>query len=192
MLLKTSFLLPHLFCNVEFEFSSFHNTEQSSEETLILKIEMLLEFQNKTNIEIIGFKLMHFGFALVSSDIDLRNIDLLDTRLYFARRLKDVLENKKLLSWRPVEDLFKTCLEDVLKTSWRPTNGSSGGSIVYVYKFGYLFCWMNDKKSLIGLKVQPVITTRIYVLYKITIALKFMSYINSDLQIPAKKLQTPG
>ena len=39
---------------------------------------------------------------------------------------------------------------------------------------------------------QPVITTRIYVLHKITIALKFMSYINSDLQIPAKKLQTPG
>ena len=39
---------------------------------------------------------------------------------------------------------------------------------------------------------QPDITTRIYVLHKITIALKFMSYINSDLQIPAKKLQTPG
>ena len=39
---------------------------------------------------------------------------------------------------------------------------------------------------------QPVITTSIYVLHKITIALKFMSYINSDLQIPAKKLQTPG
>ena len=39
---------------------------------------------------------------------------------------------------------------------------------------------------------QSVITTRIYVLHKITIALKFMSYINSDLQIPAKKLQTPG
>ena len=39
---------------------------------------------------------------------------------------------------------------------------------------------------------QPVITTRIYVLHKITIALKFMSYINSDLQIPTKKLQTPG
>ena len=54
MLLKTSFLLPHLFCNVEFEFSWFHNTKQSSE-ILILKIEMLLEFQNKTNIEIIGF-----------------------------------------------------------------------------------------------------------------------------------------
>ena len=30
------------------------------------------------------------------------------------------------------------------------------------------------------------------VLHKITIALKFISYINSDLLIPAKKLQTPG
>ena len=54
MLLKNSFLLFHLFCNLEFEFSWFHNTKQSSE-ILILKIEMLLEFQNKTNIEIIGF-----------------------------------------------------------------------------------------------------------------------------------------
>ena len=39
---------------------------------------------------------------------------------------------------------------------------------------------------------QPVITTRIYVLHKITIGLKFMSYINSDLLILGKKLQTPG
>ena len=54
MLLKTSFLIPHLFCNVEFEFSWFHNTEQASK-ILILKIEMLLEFQKKTNIEIIEF-----------------------------------------------------------------------------------------------------------------------------------------
>ena len=37
----------------EFEFSWFLNTKQSSE-ILILNIEMLLEFQNKTNIEIIG------------------------------------------------------------------------------------------------------------------------------------------
>ena len=37
MLLKTSFLLPHQFCNVDFE------------------IILLIEFQNKTNIEIIGF-----------------------------------------------------------------------------------------------------------------------------------------
>ena len=54
MLLETSFLLRHVFCNIEFEFSWFHNTGQSSE-ILILKIEMLPEFQNKTNIEIIGF-----------------------------------------------------------------------------------------------------------------------------------------
>ena len=51
MLLKTclkTFLLPHLFCNVDFE------------------IFLLIEFQNKTNIEILGFQLMRFGFALDS------------------------------------------------------------------------------------------------------------------------------
>ena len=54
MLLKNLLLLRHLFCNVEFEFSRFHNTKQSSE-ILILKRERLLEFQNKKNIEITGF-----------------------------------------------------------------------------------------------------------------------------------------
>ena len=33
---------------------------------------------------------------------------------------------------------------------------------------------------------QLVITTRIYVLHKITIVLKFMFYINSDLLIPQR------
>ena len=37
MLFKTSFLLPHLFCNVDFE------------------IIRLIELQNETNVEIIGF-----------------------------------------------------------------------------------------------------------------------------------------
>ena len=37
MLLKTLFLLPHLFCNVDFE------------------LMQLIQCQNKTNIEIIGF-----------------------------------------------------------------------------------------------------------------------------------------
>ena len=37
ILLKTSFLLPHLFCSVDFE------------------IILLIEFQNKTSIEIIVF-----------------------------------------------------------------------------------------------------------------------------------------
>ena len=53
MLLKTSFLLPHLFYNVELTSSDFTTTRQSSE-ILILKMEML-EFQDKKNIEIIGF-----------------------------------------------------------------------------------------------------------------------------------------
>ena len=39
-----------------------------------------------------------------------------------SRRLENVLEDVKLLRWRRVEDVFKTCLEDVFKTSWRPTN----------------------------------------------------------------------
>ena len=118
ILLKTLILLPHLFCNVEFEFSWFHNTEQPSE-ILILKIEMLLEFQKKMNIETIGFKLMHFWFALVSSDIDLGNIDLLDTHLDFLD--KDIpsktfasLQYALKTSFRHV---FKTSSRHVLKTS---------------------------------------------------------------------------
>ena len=54
MLIKISFLLPHLFFNVEFEYRWFHNIKQSSE-NLILKIKMLLEFQSETNIEIVKF-----------------------------------------------------------------------------------------------------------------------------------------
>ena len=72
MLLKILSLLPHLFCNVEFEFSWFHNTKKSSE-NLILKIELLLELRSKTNMEILG-SINDFGFAL-----EFRNIDLLDT-----------------------------------------------------------------------------------------------------------------
>ena len=109
---------------------------------------------------------MYFGFALELSDIDLWNIDLLDTHLdllgtdipsiFFvsivssrrlqdmssrhlqdisssrhvfkmlqdmtSRCLQDVLEDINLLSWRYVEYVFKTCLEDVFKTSSRPEN----------------------------------------------------------------------
>ena len=38
------------------------------------------------------------------------------------RRLQDVLEDEKLLRWRRIEEVFKTYLEDVFKTSWRPRN----------------------------------------------------------------------
>ena len=39
-----------------------------------------------------------------------------------SRRLQDVLKDEKLLRWRRVEDVLKTCIKDVLKISWRPTN----------------------------------------------------------------------
>ena len=52
MLLKTWFLLPHLFCNVEFEFSA-NFTTANRQRFYFPKIEMLLWFQNKKNIKII-------------------------------------------------------------------------------------------------------------------------------------------
>ena len=54
MLHKILFLLPNLSCNNEFEFSWFRNTKQSSE-ILIIKIEILPEFQNQMNIKTIGY-----------------------------------------------------------------------------------------------------------------------------------------
>ena len=66
---------------------------------------MLLEFQNKTNIKIIGFKLMHFGFGLVSSDIDLGNKDFLDAHLNL---LDTDIPSKSFVS-----------LQDALETSSR-------------------------------------------------------------------------
>ena len=111
MLLKTSFLLRHLSCNVEFEFNWFHNTEQSSQ-ILILKIEMLLEFQNKANIEVVGTKLKHSGFPSVSSDMDLGNIEFLDTHLDFLDT--DILSNLLLLcktSWRGLQHMSSKLLQ---------------------------------------------------------------------------------
>ena len=61
---------------------------------------------------------MHFGFALDSSDIDLLNIDLLDTHLDLLDTdipskhfvcLQDVLKNSS--------HVFKTSSRDVYKTS---------------------------------------------------------------------------
>ena len=44
-------------------------------------------------------------------------------------RLKDVLEDEKLLRWSRLEDVLKTCLEDVLKTSWWQTKCLLGISL---------------------------------------------------------------
>ena len=50
---------------------------------------------------------MYFGFALESSDIDLRDIDLSDTNL-------DLLDIVNIfLSPRHLEDVLKTCFEDM-------------------------------------------------------------------------------
>ena len=49
---------------------------------------------------------MHFGFALDSSDIDLLNIDLLDTHLDL---LDTDIPNKQFFC---LQDVFKTCLQE--------------------------------------------------------------------------------
>ena len=90
---------------------------------------MLLVFQSKTNIEII--KLMHSRFDLDSSDIDLLNIDLLDTHLDLldtdipSKHFAFLLHVLKT-SWRRPDDVFSVIifrllirLQDVFKTSWR-------------------------------------------------------------------------
>ena len=48
---------------------------------------------------------------------------------HLARRLQDVLEDETLLCWRRLEDILKTCLEDVLKTLWRETKYLLGISV---------------------------------------------------------------
>ena len=86
---------------------------------------------------------MHFGFALEFSNVDLLNIDLLDTHLdlldtdipskYFSclhnifkmssrHAFKTSSRHLQDMSSRRLQDVFQTCLEDVLKTSSRPTN----------------------------------------------------------------------
>ena len=42
----------------------------------------------------------------------------------FSSRLQDVMETGKLLRWRRVEEVFKTCLEEIFKTSSRLINAS--------------------------------------------------------------------
>ena len=69
---------------------------------------MLFKFQNKTNFEVLGHKLMHLGFAFDSWDIDLWDIDLLDTDL-------DLLDaNLPIKSFVFFQDVYKTCLQNIL------------------------------------------------------------------------------
>ena len=74
---------------------------------------MLLEFQNKTNIEITGFLSMHFGFVFELSGTDLQNIDFLDTHL----DLLDIDVPSKYFFC--LHNVFKTFSRHVFKTSSR-------------------------------------------------------------------------
>ena len=54
---------------------------------------------------------MHLGFALDSSDIDLRDIDLLDTD---SDLLDTDISSKHFVGLqRRLQDILKTCLQDV-------------------------------------------------------------------------------
>ena len=58
----------------------------------------------------------------------------------FAKRLQHVLEEVKTC-WRRVEDVLKTCLEDVLKTSSRPKNSCLDNSSFLFFSF--FFDWLS-------------------------------------------------
>ena len=144
MLLKISFLLPRLFCNVEFEFNLFHNTKQSSE-ILILKIEKLLEFQSKTNIEITWFLLMIL-YMIIN---DFWNIDLLDTYPFRFVRYRYPHFFVSKTSWRCLEGMSSRRLGRpkiaALKTCWRHRHDMPWRGLQDVFKtnkclLGSVFC----------------------------------------------------
>ena len=105
---------------------------------------MVLEFQNKTNTEIIRFLLMHFRFALDLPDIYLWNIDLLDTHLdcwmqmspvnilFFSitssRRLQEISSrHRQHMSLRGLQYVSSKLLQGVFKTSSRHLFKTSSG-----------------------------------------------------------------
>ena len=66
---------------------------------------------------------MHFGFTLELSDIDLWNTDLLDTHLGLLNpEISIQISPVSILfvsikSLTGLQDIFKTCLQDVFKTN---------------------------------------------------------------------------
>ena len=111
-----AFLLPRLFCNAEFEFISFHNTEHSSG-ILILKIEMLLEFQNSwICLCFVWYRFGKYGFVRYTFRF-FRYKHAQQSFCFSTRPPEDVFKaclqnvfNKYL------QDVFKTCVQDVFKT----------------------------------------------------------------------------
>ena len=49
------------------------------------------------------------------------------------RRLEDILEDEKLLRWRRLQDVLKTCIEDILRTSWRHYGDKQNTYWEYLY-----------------------------------------------------------
>ena len=87
------------------------------------------------------------------------------------------IREKKMLCWW-------SCTQ-----GWLNFRKSYKISSQYQIKFLQSNCKKTEFLTLFCILTQPVMTTRIYVLHKITIALKCMFYINSDLPILAKKPQ---
>ena len=76
----------------------------------------LLSPDKYTNIPSKYFVCLHI-FITSSTRLQHNNFSSFKTPYKMSsRRLQDVLEDVKLLRWRRVEDVFKTCLEDVFKT----------------------------------------------------------------------------
>ena len=105
LICKISLLLPHLFCNVEIEFSWFHISKQSSEKGYLnFKIDEYWNYWVLIN---------DFRFALDSSDIDLWNIDLLDAHTFRFWRYRYPHFFVSKTSWRCFQDMSSGHLQDM-------------------------------------------------------------------------------
>ena len=106
MLLKTSFLLPHLFCNVEFDFTWFHNNQT-----------VVRDFNSQNRNAWVSrywnywVLINAFWIRLDLSDIDIWDIDLSDTDL-------DLLDKDIPSKHLFVSKKSSRCLED--SSSRRP------------------------------------------------------------------------
>ena len=129
---------------------------------------MLLVFQSKTNIEII--KLMHSRFDLDSSDIDLLNIDLLDTHLDM---LDTNIPSKHLFlsktSWRRRQDMSSRRPEGAFKTSWKTKNCYAENvlktSSRHVFKTSLRR--LEDQQMFAGLNQQEQVLICQYLIYQL-------------------------
>ena len=119
MLLKTSFLFPHLVCNVEF--SWFQNTEQSSEILFFSNrnaawVSKWEEYQNYgvlINASWVFFRFFKERFLKLCRFFRCRYSQW--TFRLSRRRLEDVLKtswkrlgSQKLLGWRRLQDVLAT------------------------------------------------------------------------------------